>query len=78
MLVLNRKRGQSIIINDKIRITILGWAGGGVKLGFEAPEETLILREELVIQAELEEELREIAEPVRSKSNGNGNPRVHD
>jgi carbon storage regulator len=49
MLVLNRKRGQRIVIHScSVTITIVAVEGGGVRLGMEAPAEVAVLREELV------------------------------
>lgn len=47
MLFLSRKPGDSIVINDKITITIAEIKGKTVKLGFNAPDGTRILRQEL-------------------------------
>lgn len=47
MLVLNRKKGESIIIGDKIEIQIIDIQGDNIKLGIEAPKEISILRKEL-------------------------------
>ena len=47
MLVLSRKVGQRILIGDKISITVVRVAGGGVRLGIEAPEDLPVIREEL-------------------------------
>ena len=48
MLILNRRKEESVIINGDIKITILGIDRGYVKLGFEAPEDVNIVREELL------------------------------
>jgi len=48
MLILTRRKEESIIINSDIKIKILGIDRGVVKLGFEAPDEVVILREELL------------------------------
>ncbi len=49
MLVLTRSYEQSVIINGDIKVTVLGIdRRGQVKLGFEAPEEVSIVREELL------------------------------
>ncbi len=48
MLVLSRRPGESIVISDKIVVTVLRLKGGGVQLGFDAPREVPILRGELV------------------------------
>lgn len=48
MLVLTRKRGQSIIINNNVEIYVSSIEGETVKLGVRAPDEVVILRKELV------------------------------
>ena len=48
MLVLARKRGQSIIIGDGIEVKILKVDGGYVSVGIEAPREISINRAELL------------------------------
>ncbi len=49
MLVLTRSYEQSVIIDGDIRVTVLGIdRRGTVKLGFEAPEDVIIVREELL------------------------------
>lgn len=47
MLVLSRKRNESIIINDDITITIVDIRGENVRLGIEAPKETPVHRHEI-------------------------------
>jgi carbon storage regulator len=53
MLVLSRKESESLIINENIVVTIIRIAGGGVRLGIQAPREIPIRREELVSLREL-------------------------
>jgi len=48
MLVLTRRSQESIIIDGDIKITVLGVEHGNVKLGFEAPDDVNIVREELL------------------------------
>lgn len=50
MLVLSRKESESIVINENIVITIVRIAGGGVRIGIEAPREIRIRREELAVE----------------------------
>lgn len=50
MLVLNRKVGEAIVIDGGIRMVVLSVDKRGVRLGFEAPTATGILREELVVE----------------------------
>jgi carbon storage regulator len=47
MLVLSRKLGEEVVIGDNIRVTVVAIWGNRVRLGFEAPAEMLIRREEL-------------------------------
>ena len=51
MLVLSRKVGEAIIIDDKIVIRIVNVSGSKIKLGIEAPSEVKILREEVADRA---------------------------
>lgn len=47
MLILARKVGEVIVIDDKIKIIVLEVKGGQVKLGLEAPDHVTIHREEV-------------------------------
>ena len=47
MLILSRKKDESIIIDGNIEIKILEIDEGKVKLGIEAPKDIEIFREEL-------------------------------
>ena len=47
MLVLARKQGQTIVIDDRIKITLVKVKGGTVRVGIEAPDEVPIRRGEL-------------------------------
>ena len=51
MLVLSRKNGESVCIGPGIHVKVLAIRGGTVKLGFEAPPEVAIRREEIVATA---------------------------
>lgn len=50
MLVLSRKNGQKIIINDNIEITILESKFDNCKVAINAPKEVKIYREEVYAQ----------------------------
>ncbi len=54
MLQLSRKAGETIVIGDDIRITVMQVAGGSVRVGIEAPRSVPVYREELwlAVQAE--------------------------
>lgn len=47
MLVLSRRIGESIIINDNIKVMFLGLHGNQGRIGIEAPEEIPIHRQEI-------------------------------
>ncbi|AYE33447.1 carbon storage regulator CsrA [Clostridium septicum] len=47
MLVITRKKGESILIGDDIEISISKIEDGSVKLAVKAPKEVTILRKEL-------------------------------
>lgn len=47
MLVLQRKRGEEILIDGCIRVKILSTKGNSVRIGIEAPDDVSILRGEL-------------------------------
>ncbi len=52
MLVLSRKPGESFYLNpdkpDQVEVKILESSPGRVRVGINAPEDVLILREELL------------------------------
>ncbi len=50
MLVLSRKVGEQIIIDDHIRVTVVAINGSNVRLGFTAPDDVAIHREEIYRQ----------------------------
>ena len=47
MLVLTRKLGESIAIDDHIKVVVISIKGKQVRLGIQAPKETKIHREEV-------------------------------
>jgi carbon storage regulator len=47
MLILTRKPGETIRINDDISITVLSVNGQQVKLGVEAPADVAVHRQEI-------------------------------
>lgn len=54
MLVLARKVGQSIVINDNIEILVIEVRGDQVRLGIEAPRTIPVHRKELLEQIKAE------------------------
>ena len=47
MLVLTRKRGEAVVIGDGITVTVLEVQGDRVRLGFNAPVDVPIHRQEI-------------------------------
>jgi carbon storage regulator len=47
MLVLSRKVGESIVIDDHIKVTVVEIRGDKIRLGIEAPRDVAVWREEL-------------------------------
>lgn len=47
MLYLTRKKDQAVVINDVIKVKVIDVRHNVVKLGFECPEGTMVLRQEL-------------------------------
>ena len=59
MLVLTRKKGQSIIIGDNIEIAVIDIQGDQVRIGINAPKNVAIHRKEVYL--EIQEENRKAA-----------------
>ena len=47
MLILTRKIGESVTIGDKIKVYVIEIKGRQVRLGIEAPSDTMVHREEI-------------------------------
>lgn len=54
MLALTRKKGESLIINNNIEITVLEIRGDQIKIGIAAPKEVPIYRKEVYLQIQEE------------------------
>ncbi|MCI9464258.1 MAG: carbon storage regulator CsrA [Lachnospiraceae bacterium] len=50
MLALSRKKGEALVINNNVEITVLEIKGEQVKLGINAPKEVPVYRKEVYIQ----------------------------
>ena len=66
MLALTRKKGESLVINNDIEITILEIRGDQIKLGVSAPKEVPIYRKEVYTQ--IQQEHRKSADPQNAQA----------
>jgi carbon storage regulator len=55
MLVLSRKKNESIVINDNIHITVVEVRGDKVRLGVTAPKSVPVHRKEIADKIEAKE-----------------------
>jgi carbon storage regulator len=78
MLVLRRRAGESLLIGDDVEVEVLAITAQGAKIGIRAPRETVVLRKELKITQQQNEEaaqgltragLKQAVEKLRSSSN---------
>jgi carbon storage regulator len=72
MLVLSRKKNESIIINDNITIVVVEIRGDKVRLGIEAPKEVPVHRNEVY------EAIRRSEQQDQSESKNAATPRQTD
>ncbi len=56
MLALTRKKGESLVINNNIEITVLEIRGDQIKIGISAPKDVPIYRKEVHLQIQKENE----------------------
>lgn len=54
MLALTRKKGESLVINNNVEITVLEIRGDQVKIGISAPKEVPVYRKEVYLQIQNE------------------------
>lgn len=60
MLILTRKKDESIIINDDIEIKIISTEDGKVRIGIDAPKNVSIYRKELYLEIQKENEAAKV------------------
>lgn len=72
MLVLTRRAGESIIVNDHIELKVLRIKGRQVHIGIDAPSSTAVHRKEVWerIRAAANGEVASAAGPTRSAGDG--------
>ncbi|AIQ32710.1 carbon storage regulator CsrA [Paenibacillus sp. FSL P4-0081] len=67
MLVLSRKKGETIVIQDQIELTILSVDGDTVKVGISAPKHVDIFRKEVYLS--IQQSNKESVAPQQSDLN---------
>lgn len=67
MLVLSRKKGETVVIQDQIELTILSVEGDTVKVGISAPKHVDIFRKEVYLS--IQESNKESVAPQQSDLN---------
>ncbi len=55
MLVLSRRLGETLIIGDDVKITVLGISGNQVRVGIAAPKDVSVHREEVYNRIQTEQ-----------------------
>jgi carbon storage regulator len=55
MLILTRRIGETLIIGDNVKVTVLGVRGHQVRLGVDAPKDLSVHREEIYLRIKNEE-----------------------
>ena len=68
MLVLTRKAGESIVIGNQVRITVLELQGRQIRLGIEAPKEIPVHRGEVYERIKEENEQAALADADELKA----------
>jgi len=69
MLVLTRRQGESIVIGDDIKVTVVNLGPGRVKLGIEAPPQVRVNREEIHARI-VQEQSTDVLAAVAAEASG--------
>lgn len=56
MLALTRKKGEALVVNNNIEITVLEIRGDQIKIGISAPKNVPVYRKEVYLQIQKENE----------------------
>ena len=69
MLALTRKKGEALVINNNIEITVLEIRGDQIKIGISAPKDVPIYRKEVYLQIQKENEAASNVDNVAAINN---------
>ena len=69
MLAVTKKKGESLVINNNVEITVLEVRGEQVKIGISAPKEVPIYRKEVYTQIQEENTAASNAEALETLKN---------
>ncbi|MBL4622472.1 MAG: carbon storage regulator CsrA [Immundisolibacteraceae bacterium] len=64
MLILTRRIGESVMIGDDIKISVLGVKGNQIRIGVSAPREVAVHREEIFLRIQ-EEQAGQSSQPAQ-------------
>ena len=56
MLILTRRIGETIIVGDSVKMTVLGIKGNQVRIGVDAPKNLAVHREEIFLRIQKEKD----------------------
>ena len=56
MLILTRRIGETLMVGDEVKVTVLGVKGNQVRLGVDAPRDVAVHREEIYDRIQKEQE----------------------
>ncbi len=62
MLILTRRNGESLVIGETIKVSILDVKRDHVKIGIQAPKDVTIYREEIFLRIQADQKESETAE----------------
>lgn len=68
MLILTRRVGETLIINDNIKLTVLGVRGHQVRIGVDAPKDVSVHRQEIYEKIQKESPDQEINTNIHGNS----------
>lgn len=80
MLILTRRKGESLMIGDDISVTVLGVRGTQVRIGVNAPRDIAVHRQEIYDRIQIEQggEQQKHDEPLPGQGGGDNHEHEYD